>query len=51
MPQMAPLSWTSLLVYFSVLLMISVAINYYIFSYKPKTSTPKAQKSLINWKW
>nr|YP_010388294.1 ATP synthase F0 subunit 8 [Nigidius miwai]UPO69319.1 ATP synthase F0 subunit 8 [Nigidius miwai] len=51
MPQMAPMSWTMLMIMFIVTLLIFNSINYFSFTYSPKTSETKKTKSLINWKW
>nr|AWN56095.1 ATP synthase F0 subunit 8 [Anthonomus grandis] len=51
MPQMAPLSWLSLYLYFFLLFIISIILNYYMFLYEPKISHMKSNKININWKW
>nr|YP_009057631.1 ATP synthase F0 subunit 8 [Nymphes myrmeleonoides]AHY39214.1 ATP synthase F0 subunit 8 [Nymphes myrmeleonoides] len=53
MPQMSPLSWTMLFLYFIMMLIIFCLMNYYIFLYKSPKSLimkKKTQPSLI-WKW
>uniref|UniRef100_UPI0030FE5577 ATP synthase F0 subunit 8 n=1 Tax=Prodasineura autumnalis TaxID=193254 RepID=UPI0030FE5577 len=53
MPQMAPMSWLTLFMFFSIALMMFSIMNYY--SYLPKTEETESLKSLIvnkmNWKW
>nr|QHD47862.1 ATP synthase F0 subunit 8 [Nemoura papilla] len=52
MPQMAPISWLTLFIAFSLILLIFNFVNYY--SFLPKTPEI-AQKSIpsnsMNWKW
>nr|UKE80167.1 ATP synthase F0 subunit 8 [Pyrota palpalis] len=52
MPQMAPLNWLSLLVYFILIFLLTNSLNFYSFLYQKKTS-PSMQKALtkLNWKW
>nr|YP_010946898.1 ATP synthase F0 subunit 8 [Salganea incerta]WGO57655.1 ATP synthase F0 subunit 8 [Salganea incerta] len=51
MPQMMPLSWTTLYLYFIIILFTFLFINYYsyipILKTKKKSLSPKS----INWKW
>uniref|UniRef100_UPI0030FE148B ATP synthase F0 subunit 8 n=1 Tax=Prodasineura croconota TaxID=1407214 RepID=UPI0030FE148B len=53
MPQMAPMSWLTLFVLFSMALMMFSIMNYY--SYLPKTKETEDSSNLItnkmNWKW
>nr|YP_009441763.1 ATP synthase F0 subunit 8 [Dryops ernesti]AOY39308.1 ATP synthase F0 subunit 8 [Dryops ernesti] len=51
MPQMAPLSWVSLFIMFSVIFMLFNPLNYYLYLPEPKISHFKKTTSLINWKW
>nr|AXS65683.1 ATP synthase F0 subunit 8 [Staphylinoidea sp. 11 KM-2017] len=51
MPQMAPLNWLSLFLYFIFIFMLFNTLNYYSFQYSPiKTFTSKKTFKL-NWKW
>nr|YP_010309733.1 ATP synthase F0 subunit 8 [Epicauta tenella]UMR54850.1 ATP synthase F0 subunit 8 [Epicauta tenella] len=52
MPQMAPLNWLSLMIYFIVIFMLINSLNFYSFSYGNQNS-PSLEKSTIktNWKW
>nr|YP_010430475.1 ATP synthase F0 subunit 8 [Nigidius sinicus]USR68899.1 ATP synthase F0 subunit 8 [Nigidius sinicus] len=51
MPQMAPMSWTLLMIMFVLTLLIFNALNYFSFKYIPKSYKIKKTKLLINWKW
>nr|AND96442.1 ATP synthase F0 subunit 8 [Onthophagus rorarius] len=51
MPQMAPINWLMLLIYFSLIFMIFNTMNYYIFNYSFKTFSFKKIKNNLNWKW
>nr|YP_010991144.1 ATP synthase F0 subunit 8 [Chrysopa formosa]WOX61417.1 ATP synthase F0 subunit 8 [Chrysopa formosa] len=52
MPQMSPLNWWFLFIYFVTLLILFSIINYYIVFY----SSPMSEKNIfhkksLNWKW
>nr|QLY90230.1 ATP synthase F0 subunit 8 [Dicranomyia modesta] len=54
MPQMAPLSWLTLFIIFSITLIIFNTLNY--FSYTPNKSSNSSKSKnvsshLLNWKW
>nr|QWL15069.1 ATP synthase F0 subunit 8 [Epuraea sp.] len=51
MPQMAPLNWLTLFIYFVMIFFIHNVLNYFSFMYKIKSF--ESNKSLINlfWKW
>nr|QLY89970.1 ATP synthase F0 subunit 8 [Sympycnus pulicarius] len=53
MPQMAPLSWLSLYMIFSITLILFCIMNYYIFIPSPltKTSSKKSSSNNFHWKW
>nr|YP_009709680.1 ATP synthase F0 subunit 8 [Dorcus tenuihirsutus]QEX51699.1 ATP synthase F0 subunit 8 [Dorcus tenuihirsutus] len=51
MPQMAPLNWLTLMLLFSVILIIVSIINYTIFSQSPKSLFFDKIQSLKTWKW
>nr|AML26123.1 ATP synthase F0 subunit 8 [Scolytinae sp. BMNH 1274277] len=51
MPQMAPISWICLYLFFSILFMLVCIMNYYTFSYKPTNKTMTSNKILSLWKW
>nr|YP_009441880.1 ATP synthase F0 subunit 8 [Xylosandrus crassiusculus]AOY40075.1 ATP synthase F0 subunit 8 [Xylosandrus crassiusculus] len=50
MPQMAPISWITLYMFFTILFLMMCIVNYYIFLYNP---TNKIVKQAMNysWKW
>nr|YP_010883362.1 ATP synthase F0 subunit 8 [Rhingia binotata]WIF29688.1 ATP synthase F0 subunit 8 [Rhingia binotata] len=53
MPQMAPISWLSLFLLFSLIFMLFNMMNYFI--YLPTTSKNKSLNKILtnsmNWKW
>nr|YP_009691890.1 ATP synthase F0 subunit 8 [Pterolophia sp. ZJY-2019]QEG58696.1 ATP synthase F0 subunit 8 [Pterolophia sp. ZJY-2019] len=51
MPQMAPLNWLTLFIFFIFLFMIFNIKNYYIIFYTPKVSLTKKKLLKFNWKW
>nr|YP_009441867.1 ATP synthase F0 subunit 8 [Xylosandrus morigerus]AOY40036.1 ATP synthase F0 subunit 8 [Xylosandrus morigerus] len=51
MPQMAPLAWISLFIFFTILFFITCIINFFMFSYSPKYEIIKTFKNLPSWKW
>nr|WGL40295.1 ATP synthase F0 subunit 8 [Dendroctonus valens] len=51
MPQMAPLSWLSMYLYFSILFMMMAIIGYFNFSYLAKKNSITPTINKINWKW
>nr|AND96292.1 ATP synthase F0 subunit 8 [Onthophagus baolocensis] len=51
MPQMAPLNWLFLLIYFTIIFMIFNSFNFYAFNYSIKTFYFKKKKIKFNWKW
>nr|AND96735.1 ATP synthase F0 subunit 8 [Onthophagus nitidior] len=51
MPQMAPINWLMLLIYFSMIFMIFNIMNYYLFNYNIKSFSFKKNKNNLNWKW
>nr|AND96723.1 ATP synthase F0 subunit 8 [Onthophagus rhinolophus] len=51
MPQMAPINWLTLLIYFSMIFMIFNAMNFFSFNYNIKIFYFKKNKKLLNWKW
>nr|AXS64934.1 ATP synthase F0 subunit 8 [Conotrachelus sp. KM-2017] len=51
MPQMAPMSWLLLYMYFCTLFLIIIILNYYMFLYKPKKIKNKIFQKKMNWKW
>nr|AML26593.1 ATP synthase F0 subunit 8 [Scolytinae sp. BMNH 1274713] len=51
MPQMAPISWMTLYLFFSVLFALMCILNFFMFSYSPKMSTLMKKEMILNWKW
>nr|ADO60453.1 ATP synthase F0 subunit 8 [Anaspis sp. BMNH 840206] len=52
MPQMAPLNWLTLMIYFIIIFMIFNIMNYYSYSYKNSDFSSKKKKIInLNWKW
>nr|YP_008144678.1 ATP synthase F0 subunit 8 [Ischnura pumilio]AGO19356.1 ATPase subunit 8 [Ischnura pumilio] len=53
MPQMAPMSWLTLFLLFTLSLIIMMTINYYLFI--PKMQVEEHNKNFykktMNWKW
>nr|APX40645.1 ATP synthase F0 subunit 8 [Crioceris asparagi] len=51
MPQMAPLNWVSLFVYFILIFLIFNVSIYFIHLYQPNKMDTKVYTKKINWKW
>nr|AIW64896.1 ATP synthase F0 subunit 8 [Ictinogomphus sp. MT-2014] len=53
MPQMAPMSWTFLFLFFTTSLIIFSIMNYYSFipMIKPVSKTETGKMETQNWKW
>nr|UBN08928.1 ATP synthase F0 subunit 8 [Panesthia sloanei] len=51
MPQMMPLSWTILYMYFIIILLMFSFINYYSFIPLPLLKEKKMSYKIMNWKW
>nr|AMW67855.1 ATP synthase F0 subunit 8 [Nevrorthus apatelios] len=52
MPQMAPISWLTLFMYFTILMLTFSMMNYYIFLYKsPLSKKMSFDINSLNWKW
>nr|AFP16935.1 ATP synthase F0 subunit 8 [Boros schneideri]ARH54870.1 ATP synthase F0 subunit 8 [Boros schneideri] len=51
MPQMAPLNWLTLMIYFMIILFLFNSLNYYSFMYIKKTFYKSTKKTSLNWKW
>nr|QCG69876.1 ATP synthase F0 subunit 8 [Cyllorhynchites ursulus] len=51
MPQMAPLSWVTLLMYFILVFMLFNTLNYFSVNYYPKKIDSKKVNITYNWKW
>nr|UDF83746.1 ATP synthase F0 subunit 8 [Trichopsidea sp.] len=54
MPQMAPMSWLSLFIYFSIIFFLFSNMNYFSFlptSNKLKKEEKELKTNSMNWKW
>nr|UZA66531.1 ATP synthase F0 subunit 8 [Aromia bungii] len=51
MPQMAPLSWLTLFIYYSLVFILFNSINYYSFLYTTEKKSLSKKISKLNWKW
>nr|YP_010254480.1 ATP synthase F0 subunit 8 [Ischnura senegalensis]QTZ98200.1 ATP synthase F0 subunit 8 [Ischnura senegalensis] len=53
MPQMAPMSWLTLFLLFTLSLIIMMSINYYLFIPKMQSMDQDKNfaKKTMNWKW
>nr|YP_010270151.1 ATP synthase F0 subunit 8 [Potamometra macrokosos]UJY96838.1 ATP synthase F0 subunit 8 [Potamometra macrokosos]UJY96851.1 ATP synthase F0 subunit 8 [Potamometra macrokosos]UJY96864.1 ATP synthase F0 subunit 8 [Potamometra macrokosos]UJY96877.1 ATP synthase F0 subunit 8 [Potamometra macrokosos] len=51
MPQMAPLSWFSLMIMFTICIIMINAMMYFNKNYITKSLKQKKNMKFINWKW
>nr|YP_009406930.1 ATP synthase F0 subunit 8 [Typhlatya iliffei]ASA39453.1 ATP synthase F0 subunit 8 [Typhlatya iliffei] len=52
MPQMAPLLWLNLFIFFCSSLMLFFILNYFLYPYTKTSPTPKSWGlKKLNWKW
>nr|YP_009971828.1 ATP synthase F0 subunit 8 [Epipedocera atra]QNH68715.1 ATP synthase subunit 8 [Epipedocera atra] len=51
MPQMAPMNWLFLFIFFSLIFMSFSLMNYFSFTYSPSISKTGKVKTQFNWKW
>nr|AYU71323.1 ATP synthase F0 subunit 8 [Scirtes sp. 2 ACP-2013] len=52
MPQMAPMSWLNLLIYFVLIFLLLNLLNYFLYMKSNKQiSSFKKNKISMNWKW
>nr|AVN67457.1 ATP synthase F0 subunit 8 [Gyna capucina] len=51
MPQMMPLNWLTLYLFFIIILIGFSFMNYYSFIPTPSTSEKMIKMSSMNWKW
>nr|AMW67816.1 ATP synthase F0 subunit 8 [Nallachius americanus] len=54
MPQMSPLYWFTLFIYFTLIFIIFNISNYFIFNYKPYNKTESntfISPTNLTWKW
>nr|YP_003331370.1 ATP synthase F0 subunit 8 [Apatides fortis]ACM45053.1 ATP synthase F0 subunit 8 [Apatides fortis] len=51
MPQMAPLSWVTLMIYFTIIFLMINPLNYFLFIKTSSYYSTKLQHTPLNWKW
>nr|YP_011010670.1 ATP synthase F0 subunit 8 [Halobates zephyrus]WPW47350.1 ATP synthase F0 subunit 8 [Halobates zephyrus] len=51
MPQMAPLSWLSLMIMFIMMIIVINSMTYFNKNYKIEEKTNNKKMNQINWKW
>nr|QLY90217.1 ATP synthase F0 subunit 8 [Hydraena gracilis] len=51
MPQMAPMNWLMLFMYFISMFLLMNSLNYFMFLYNPQNKLIKKYNIKINWKW
>nr|YP_010254107.1 ATP synthase F0 subunit 8 [Scaphidium formosanum]QTZ18648.1 ATP synthase F0 subunit 8 [Scaphidium formosanum] len=51
MPQMMPLNWMTLFLFFTLVFLIFNSQNYFLFYYSPTSKTSTKSSNSINWKW
>nr|ALO77360.1 ATP synthase F0 subunit 8 [Bruchinae sp. GENSP01] len=51
MPQMAPLNWITLMIFFIMIFMFFNILNFYSFSYPVKKIELTKKTTKFNWKW
>nr|AXS65122.1 ATP synthase F0 subunit 8 [Monotomidae sp. KM-2017] len=51
MPQMAPMNWTLLMMYFIIIFLMFNCMNYFNFFYKKKSFKTHVKNIKTNWKW
>nr|YP_011010644.1 ATP synthase F0 subunit 8 [Halobates whiteleggei]WPW47324.1 ATP synthase F0 subunit 8 [Halobates whiteleggei] len=51
MPQMAPLSWLSLMIMFILMIIVINSMSYFNKNYKIESKMSKKSMNKLNWKW
>nr|YP_011010189.1 ATP synthase F0 subunit 8 [Halobates micans]WPW46713.1 ATP synthase F0 subunit 8 [Halobates micans]WPW46778.1 ATP synthase F0 subunit 8 [Halobates micans]WPW46804.1 ATP synthase F0 subunit 8 [Halobates micans] len=51
MPQMAPLSWLTLMIMFIIMIIIINSMTYFNKNYKIEESMENKKMNQLNWKW
>nr|APX39464.1 ATP synthase F0 subunit 8 [Phyllotreta variipennis] len=51
MPQMMPMNWLFLMLYFIFFYFLILVMNYYLINYQPKMINVKKSQLKYNWKW
>nr|AEP27571.1 ATP synthase F0 subunit 8 [Melanobaris laticollis] len=51
MPQMSPMNWLTLYIFFVTIYIFIIMINYYMFLYNTNKKNLSKKISYMNWKW
>nr|YP_010268838.1 ATP synthase F0 subunit 8 [Halobates hayanus]UIG88217.1 ATP synthase F0 subunit 8 [Halobates hayanus]UIG88235.1 ATP synthase F0 subunit 8 [Halobates hayanus] len=51
MPQMAPLSWLSLMIMFIMMIIVVNSMTYFNKNYKIESKKKNMKMNMLNWKW
>nr|ALO77009.1 ATP synthase F0 subunit 8 [Mordellidae sp. GENSP02] len=51
MPQMAPLNWLTLMIFFLLMFLLILTLNYFSFQNKSSKAKSVLTSYKINWKW
>nr|YP_009725901.1 ATP synthase F0 subunit 8 [Dianemobius furumagiensis]QHQ73098.1 ATP synthase F0 subunit 8 [Dianemobius furumagiensis] len=53
MPQMSPMSWMTLMLFFILMFLVMIILNYFFINnlYLQNSPLMKKQKTWMNWKW
>nr|YP_011010631.1 ATP synthase F0 subunit 8 [Halobates bryani]WPW47311.1 ATP synthase F0 subunit 8 [Halobates bryani] len=51
MPQMAPMSWLSLMIMFIIMIIVINSMSYFNKNYQIKTNSKDKKMNQLNWKW
>nr|WNU00259.1 ATP synthase subunit 8 [Psylliodes affinis] len=51
MPQMMPLNWLCLMLFFTLIFYCFNNYNYFLFFYNKKKNNPNLKMTKLNWKW
>nr|YP_010268804.1 ATP synthase F0 subunit 8 [Halobates maculatus]UIG88119.1 ATP synthase F0 subunit 8 [Halobates maculatus]UIG88126.1 ATP synthase F0 subunit 8 [Halobates maculatus] len=51
MPQMAPLSWLTLMIMFIIMIIVINSMTYFNKNYKIKKEMENKKMNQLNWKW
>nr|YP_009178819.1 ATP synthase F0 subunit 8 [Agasicles hygrophila]ALJ78614.1 ATP synthase F0 subunit 8 [Agasicles hygrophila]ASO76780.1 ATP synthase F0 subunit 8 [Agasicles hygrophila] len=51
MPQMMPLNWTLLMLFFLIIFYLYNILNFYSMNYNSIKTSTKMKTTSINWKW
>nr|APX40788.1 ATP synthase F0 subunit 8 [Phyllotreta hemipoda] len=51
MPQMMPMNWLILMIYFILFYFLTLILNYYFINYQPKKNLINKNNKVYSWKW